>query len=315
MYRKPVIISVSSFYLKKEEIKLIKEHKPWGIILFQRNINSFKQLSKLTNDIRKCMKDPFYPILIDEEGGTVSRLNKLINTKEFSQNFFGKLYEKNKVNGETIYKYYLSSISSVLTSIGININTIPVMDLLQKKTHKILLTRCFSDKNNTVKKLGNICIKILKDHKIGSVTKHIPGHGNTNQDSHKKMPIVNEGVKKLISKDFLLFSKINSHFVMTAHVLYKKIDPINVATQSEIIIKKIIRKKLKYNGLIISDDICMKALKGSLPVKAIKSYNAGCNLILYCGGKIKESKAILKEFGKFDTFKEKKTKQFYQFLR
>ena len=129
------------------------------------------------------------------------------------------------------------------------------------------------------------------------------------------MPIVNEGVKKLISKDFLLFSKINSHFVMTAHVLYKKIDPINVATQSEIIIKKIIRKKLKYNGLIISDDICMKALKGSLPVKAIKSYNAGCNLILYCGGKIKESKAILKEFGKFDTFTEKKTKQFYQFLR
>ena len=110
MYRKPVIISVSSFYLKKEEIKLIKEHKPWGIILFQRNINSFKQLSKLTNDIRKCMKDPFYPILIDEEGGTVSRLKDIIDNSHFSQRFFGKMQDNNNVINSSLYEIYLNKI-------------------------------------------------------------------------------------------------------------------------------------------------------------------------------------------------------------
>ena len=162
MFRKPAIISISKYKLTNSEKTLIKNHKPWGVILFQRNINSFDQLKELTKDIRKCLKDPFYPILVDEEGGKVSRFSKLINTREFSQKFFGDLFEKNNSNGRLIYKYYMNSICSILKLTGININTIPVLDLLQKSTHEIIKERTFSNKIKTIKLLGNICIKTLK---------------------------------------------------------------------------------------------------------------------------------------------------------
>jgi len=315
MNRKPAIISVKGYKLTAKEKKLIKHEKPWGIILFRRNIKSFDQVKNLTAEIRKCLKDPFYPILVDEEGGIVSRFSKLINSAEFSQKFFGSIYETNKIKGKMIYEYYLNSICSVLKNTGININTIPVMDLLDKSTHKIIKDRCYSNKNEIIKSLGRICINNLKNNKIGSVAKHIPGHGKGNADSHERMPIVSDNVKNLYLNDFLIFKGIKSHFVMTAHILYKKIDPNFVATQSKIIIEKIIRKKLGFKGLIISDDISMKALKQDLQSNAKNSLKSGCNLILYCGGNINESSMILKSLGKIDNFTIKKTQQFYEFLR
>ena len=315
MNRKPIIISLSGFKLTKKEERLIRFYKPWGIILFKRNIASFDQLKNLTKNIRYCIKDPYYPILVDEEGGNVSRFAHLINTREFSQNFFGKIYENNLNNGIHIYKYYLNSICSVLKKVGININTIPVMDLLQYTSHSIIKNRCFSKNKKTIKKLGNICVNTLKNNKIGSVAKHIPGHGSANADSHKKIPIVRYNIKKLAKNDFYLFKNLNSHFVMTAHVLFKKIDPKYVATQSIKIIKKIIRNKLKFKGLIISDDICMKALKGDLLLNAKLSLKSGCNIVLYCGGKSNESLKLLRGLQKIDYFTQKKTYQFYNFLR
>ncbi len=315
MNRKPAIISIKNYKLSTKEKKLIKKEKPWGIILFSRNIKSFDQLKKLTSEIRKCINDPKYPIMIDEEGGTVSRLSHLINTREFSQSFFGKLFEKNNKNGKIIYEYYLSSICSVLKSIGININTIPVLDLLSKSTHEIIKNRCYSNKVKIVKSLGHICVENLRANKIGSVAKHIPGHGRGNSDSHKAMPIVNENIKKLYLNDFATFRGIKCNFVMTAHILFKKIDPYFVATQSNKIINKIIRKKIGFKGLIISDDISMKALKGDILSNAKNSLKSGCNLILYCGGKYNESATILKGLRKIDNFTINKTQQFYEFLR
>ena len=132
------ICGISGHNLKKSEVSFLKKYKPWGIILFSRNIKTINQVQKLTGSIKKIFKNANYPILIDEEGGNVSRLSHLMNNKDFSQNFFGKLFEKNNKNGKFIYHYYLNSICSVLKRVGININTIPVMDLLQSKTHKII---------------------------------------------------------------------------------------------------------------------------------------------------------------------------------
>ena len=315
MNRKPIITSIKTYYLTFSEKMLFKKEKPWGIILFKRNIRSFKQVKNLTKEIRMIFNDPYFPVMIDEEGGSVSRLSDLINSKELSQVFFGNLYKKNKKNGKKIYQYYLNSICSVLREVGININTIPVLDILQKKTTKILKDRCFSPNKNDVKILGNLCIDILKQNKIGSVSKHIPGHGSTNIDSHKAVPVVLDSQKKLELVDFSPFKNINSNFVMTAHVLFKKIDPNFVATQSRIIINRIIRKKLNFKGLIISDDICMKALKGDLLLNAKKCLLSGCNLVLYCGGNTKHSSLLLKGINKIDKFTVKKTQQFYEFLR
>ncbi len=315
MNRKAAIISIRGPNLTNSEILLLKKEKPWGVILFKRNIVSFKQTIMLTRKIRKCMNDSLYPIMIDEEGGKVSRLSKLFSTKEFSQYFFGKLYEKNKAKGKLIYKYYLETICNILVDLGININTIPVMDLLQKNTHEIIKDRVYSSKHNTVKSLGKFCISFLKKKKIAPVVKHVPGHGCANVDSHYRLPKVLKKLNKLYTDDFRLFKNLNSNFMMTAHILYKKVDPKNLTTFSSHIIKNVIRKKLNFKGILISDDISMKALSKNLSNNAEKALKAGCNLVLYCRGDIKESRKLLKNLRPIDNFTLKKTYQFYDFLR
>ena len=315
MNRKAAIISIKSTTLSASEMNLLKNEKPWGVILFKRNIVSFKQTKILTRKIRRCVNDPYYPIIIDEEGGKVSRLSEIFSTREFSQYFFGKLYEKNKSKGKLIYKYYLEIMCNILVDLGININTIPVMDLLQKSTHEIIKERSFSNKHDTIQELGKFCISFLKNKKIASVAKHAPGHGCANADSHLKLPVVFKKSDKLFKEDFKLFKNLNSNFIMTAHVLYKKIDSKNLATFSSYIIKNIIRKKLNFKGIIISDDISMKALNKNLSSNAEMALNAGCNLVLYCEGNIKESRKLLKNLRFIDNFTQKKTYQFYKFLR
>ena len=315
MNRKAAIISIRGTKLTASEIKLLKKEKPWGIILFKRNIITFKQTKNLTQKIRSCMKDPFYPILIDEEGGKVSRLSELFSTKEFSQYFFGLLYEKNNKNGKLIYKYYLETICNILNDLGININTIPVMDLLQNSTHQVIKSRAYSYQTKTIKTLGKFCISFLKKKKIASVSKHVPGHGCSNSDSHLNLPIVYKKKSKLYKEDFSLFKNLSSNFMMTAHILYKNIDSKNLATFSNYIINQIIRKKLNFKGILISDDISMKALSKNLSINADKALNAGCNLVLYCGGNIKESSKLLENLRTIDEFTRKKTYQFYNYLR
>ena len=206
------------------------------------------------------------------------------------------------------------SISSILKTIGVNINTVPVLDLLENKTHKIIGSRSFSSNLKTVIKLGNECILNYKQNKIGTVIKHIPGHGCANKDSHKHLPVVKKNKRKLFEFDFRCFKNSSSFFAMTAHVLYPKFDKLNVATHSKLIIKNIIRKKLKFDGILISDDISMKALKYDLVTNAKKSLDAGCNLVLYCSGRYKESLKLIKEMPYIDAFTRKKTSEFYKFL-
>ena len=315
MNRKAIIISIKGTSLTKNEKSLIFNEKPWGIILFKRNIKDIKQLKKLTSQLRKTIRDPYYPILIDEEGGNVSRLSKIINNKIFSQKFFGSLYEKNKVIGQSFYEEYLYSICNILNNSGININTIPVLDLLRSNTHKIIGNRSYSKNLKTIKLLGKICVKILKKCKIGSVAKHIPGHGCSKFDTHQKLPRVNDSLNRLIKNDFKAFNGIDPHFVMTAHIIYNKIDPLNTATHSKIIIQNIVRKKIGFKGLIISDDISMKALSNNLLLNADRAIQSGCNLALHCSGNIQESSFLLKKIKKIDHFTQKKTSEFYKFLR
>ncbi len=315
MKRKSIITSVASYILTKEEKSLISNKKPWGIILFKRNIKNMKQLKELTSQIRFLTKDPHYPIMIDQEGGRVSRLSRIIDTSEFPQNLFGQLFEKNKLLGINSYNEYLYFTCQILKKTGININTVPVLDILKGKTHKIIGNRSYSRNLNTINVLKKICFTALDKFKIGSVSKHIPGHGCSNVDTHKKLAIVNDSLHSLLKKDFKTFKNINPNFAMTAHIIYKKIDPLNVATHSKTLIKNIIRNKLGFKGILISDDISMKALSGNLIYNAKKAIQSGCNLVLYCKGNIKESSALLSEIDDIDGFTKKKTSEFYRFLR
>tara|TARA_B100000700_G_scaffold293636_1_gene354811 strand:- start:321 stop:1268 length:948 start_codon:yes stop_codon:yes gene_type:complete len=315
MKRKALITSISGTILSQKESNLFKTHKPWGIILFKRNIVNFNQTKKLIKSIQNIFNDKNYPILIDEEGGTVCRLTTIFDNKAYSQNFFGKLYKKNKNLGYSFYENYIYSLSSVLKKLGININTVPVLDILKKNTHRIIKSRTYSDDIKIIKILGKLCIRSYKKNKIGTVIKHIPGHGSASSDSHKTLPIVRKNHKNLIKNDFKSFKGMKSHFAMTAHILFSYIDSKNAVTHSSNLIRKIIRKQIGFRGILISDDISMKALKYGLIENAKRSLSAGCNLALYCSGKYHESKRLLKELPLIDNFTMKKTSQFYKFLR
>ena len=314
MRLKPLIISIKGTELTKREKILLKKERPWGIILFKRNLKSFAQIKKLTNQIKFITKNNKFPIIIDEEGSNVSRLNELIN-HNLSSLFFGDLYKKDKLFSLKLLKKYLLSLSDILKDLGFNINTIPVLDILKPYTNKIIGNRSFSKDKKIVKEMGAHTIKFLHSNKFAGIIKHIPGHGSAKSDSHKKMPIVSLDLKTLNKIDFYPFKSSKAKFAMTAHILYKKIDNKNVSTFSKTIIQKIIRKKIGFNGILITDDISMKALKNDLITNAKKSLDAGCNIVLYCSGNIDDNFKLIRSLPYIDKFTSKKTSEFYKFLR
>ena len=248
MKKKAIIISIRGSKLTNKEKLLFLHENPWGLILFKRNIISLNQIKLLIQNIRKLTKDNYFPILIDEEGSTVSRLKNIIN-HNISANYFGKLYSINKQLSIKLYKEYLNSLCKNLKYIGVNINTIPVLDVLRDSTSNIIGCRSFSNKKKIVRELGKITVSQSQSNKIINVIKHIPGHGCTKSDSHHKMPKVKLSYKVLNNIDFFTFKDNPAKLAMTAHLLYQKIDPINVATFSKKIIKEIIRKKIGFKGI------------------------------------------------------------------
>ena len=314
MKKKAIIISIKGYQLSTKEKQLLINEKPWGLILFKRNIKSLKQIKKLTRSIRQLTNERKFPIMIDEEGSSVSRLSKIIDNN-FSQKFLGDIYDINKKVGLDFYKNYIYNLTSILKKIGVNINTVPVLDVLRENTSKIIGNRSFSKDPKVVKALGKISVKQYELNNLATVIKHVPGHGCATLDSHLKTPKVKLSHKELNKVDFLPFKLNSSQFAMTAHILYKKIDKNNVATLSKKIISKIVRKKIGFKGILISDDISMKALKYDLVTNAKKSLLAGCNLVLYCAGNYKDTYKLLKEVPFIDKFTAKKTSEFYKFLR
>ena len=314
MKKKAIIVSIKGLKLTKKERLLLLNENPCGLILFKRNIKSLSQVKLLIANIRNLTKDKNFPILIDEEGATVSRLINLINHK-FTAKYFGTLYLNNKKLCVTLYKKYLASLCKILKKIGLNINTIPVLDVLRLNTSSVIGDRSFSTNPNIVKLLGQITVKYSHKKGVICVIKHIPGHGCAISDSHYKMPKVNTNIKELKEIDFYPFKNSSAKMAMTAHILYKKIDTKNVATFSNKIISKTIRKKIGFKGILISDDISMKALKYNLVTNAKKSIEAGCNLVLYCGGNINDNFKLIKSVPFIDKFTAKKTSEIYKILR
>ena len=311
--RRSFITGIKGIRLNKKEIEFLKSYKPWGIILFSRNLRDIKQIKSLTKHIRKIFKDKKYPIIIDQEGGRINRLNKFIALDYLTSEYFGKLFIRNKNQFKLIYKLFIDKTCFFLSNLGININTIPVLDLNYKGSSKIIGNRSYSKDPKIVSTIGDICIKNLKKNSIGSVIKHIPGHGLAKVDSHFFTPVVNKSLKFLKKRDFIPFKNKDTLFAMTAHVIYKKIDPKNTATHSKKMIK-IIRNEKKFKNILISDDLSMKSLKHSLKQNTIKAFDAGCNLALHCNGNLIEMSIVAKNSPKLNSFMLKKTSEFYKIL-
>ena len=312
--RRAFIVGLKSTEISSQEQLFLRKYKPWGIILFTRNIKNLNQTKKLTSKIRNIFNDKKYPIMIDQEGGRVSRLENIISFKNLTSDFFGKKYVKNKKDFDIYFKIFIDKTSYLLKELGININSVPVLDLRISGSSKIIGDRSYSRDPNIVSKIGDICIQTYKENSIGTIIKHIPGHGLAKVDSHFSTPYINKSLQYLLKNDFKAFKNKNSFFAMTGHLIFNQIDKDNTVTHSRKMID-IIRKKVGFKNLLISDDLSMKSLKKGLKINTIDTFKAGCNLALHCNGKLKEMEIVGKNSPLVSKFIIKKTSQFYNILR
>ena len=311
--RRSFIIGIKSTILNKKEIFFLKKYKPWGIILFKRNIKTIEQTKKLTNHIKKIFNDKKYPILLDQEGGRVNRLSNFLDNDLSTGEFFGNLYSKDRKIFNVKYNEFITETANHLKLIGVNLNTVPVLDLRLKGSSSIIGDRSFSHDPKVVSRIGDICIENFHKNKIGTIMKHIPGHGLAKVDSHKLTPTIKQNLKYLSKKDFIPFKNKRCLFGMTAHIVYSHIDKVYTATHSKKVID-IIRKKIKFQNILLSDDISMKSLKFSIKDNTIKAFSAGCDLVLHCNGNLKEMKAVAINSPFLNKFIIKKTSQFYKII-
>ena len=311
--RRAFIIGIKSTKLSKKEKNFLNKYKPWGVILFTRNIKNIEQTFKLTSSIRKIFNDRKYPILIDQEGGRVNRLKNIISFDNLTSEFFGKKYSKNIREFKIYYKLFIDKTSFLLRSMGVNINTSPVLDLRVKGSSNIIGDRSFSKNPKIVSKIGDFCIDYFHKNSIGTVIKHIPGHGLAKVDSHNFTPTVKKNLNYLSKNDFVPFRNKKTFFAMTAHIIFDKIDNENTVTHSKKLIK-LIRNKIGFKNILISDDLSMKSLKYSLKNNTIKTFNAGCDLALHCNGNLNEMEIVGKNAPLLNKFILKKTSQFYKIL-
>ena len=311
--RRSFIVGIKSIKLSKKEEYFLKKYKPWGVILFSRNIKDIKQTFKLTSSIRKVFKDKRYPILVDQEGGRVNRLKNIISFDNLTSEFFGNKFTKNYREFNFFYKLFIDKTSYLLRLLGININTVPVLDLKIKGANKVIGDRSFSRNPKIVSKIGDYCIKYFKENRIGTVIKHIPGHGLAQVDSHLSTPFVRKKLDYLIKNDFIPFKNKQSLFAMTAHIVFTDIDNKNTVTHSQKLIK-LIRNRIGFKNILISDDLSMKSLKGPIKENTIKTFKAGCNIVLHCNGNLKEMTVVGQNSPLVDRFITKKTSEFYKIL-
>ena len=303
-----IVLSCKSFRLERKEIEFFSKTTPFGFILFSRNFKSKSQIKKLISDLKIITKNPKVLIFVDHEGGKVQRFKNDEFTNIPDQRYFGNIYKKSKKKGLKLSYLNARIIAYELKEIGIDVNCSPVLDLYRQNANKIIGRRSFGSHTKIVTELGKqYCVAFL-DGGILPVIKHFPGHGRAKVDSHLDLPIIKTPKHILLNHDMKPFKKLNDQiFVMISHILYEKLDE-KIAPYSKKILIKLLKEKLKFNGLIISDDISMQALKGSLKKRIKNCYMGGCDLVMYCSGDLKEMKTIYKfskpiEKKKFEYFK------------
>jgi beta-N-acetylhexosaminidase len=284
---KPVIYGIAGTCLSDEEKYFFKKNGALGFIIFARNIENKGQLKDLTNSLRDLMEGEVL-ILVDQEGGRVARLKEPHWKKYPTGKYFADIYQENPALAkEELYRNF-QEIASDLIEVGINVNCAPVLDILSEKTHQVIGDRAYGNNAHQVSQLGKVVCEALLSKNVYPVIKHIPGHGLGTSDSHLELPIVDANLNYLRQNEFVPFRKLNDQkFAMTAHILYNAIDDKNCATVSKKAID-LIRNEIGFKNILMSDDVSMKALKGSFFNKTKDILEAGCDIVLHCNGDMKE---------------------------
>jgi len=292
--RLAVILGCQGHALTAEEAAFFRAVRPWGFILFRRNIETPDQLRALTAALRETIDDPAAPVLIDQEGGRVQRMGPPHWPKYPPGRAYGDLATNDPLVRREIARLGARLMAHDLRAVGVNVDCVPVLDVPSPDGHEIIGDRAYGQDVETVAALGRAAAEGLIAGGVLPVIKHIPGHGRAMSDSHLELPVVDASYEALDARDFEPFRVLSDMpMAMTAHVVYTAIDPRRPSTQSRTVIRRVTRGAIGFDGLLMTDDLSMQALKGDFTARAKAALAAGCDVVLHCNGDMAEMKAVV----------------------
>jgi beta-N-acetylhexosaminidase len=284
--------------LSREETAFFRDVKPWGFILFARNVETPDQVRKLVDALRATVGREDAPVLIDQEGGRVQRLKPPHWPLYPPGRAYGQLPGNDPLLKREITRLGARLIAHDLASLGVNVDCVPVLDVPDPGGHEIIGDRAYGETPDEVAYLGRAAAEGLIAGGVLPVIKHIPGHGRAKADSHLELPVVEASFEDLDARDFAPFRGLSDMpMAMTAHVIYSAVDPKQPATTSRKAMRKVVRGAIGYDGLVMSDDLSMKALSGDFQARAEAAIAAGCDVVLHCNGDMAEMKPVVEGAG------------------
>jgi len=282
--------------LNAEEIGFFRGERPWGLILFARNVGEPNRIAELCARFRDCVDRPNAPVFIDQEGGRVQRLRPPLVPAYPPASRIGALYRKDPASGRRA-AFLMSRLHAFdLGRLGINVDCLPVLDVPADGASGVIGDRAYGQEPRAVAALGKEAAEGLLAGGVLPVMKHIPGHGRARVDSHLGLPVVEARLDELLAHDFVPFRELRHlPMAMTAHVVFAALDANHPATTSPLVISEVIRGMIGFDGLLMSDDISMNALSGDFADRSRAIFGAGCDVVLHCSGVMDEMRTVASE--------------------
>ncbi len=298
MNHRAVIFGCEGLALTPWETGFFAETDPLGFILFARNCDSPGQVQALVRSLRESVGRDDAPVLIDQEGGRVQRLKPPHWRAAPASGRFGRLAEVDLASAREAVRLNAQIIAAELAALGIDVDCLPCLDLQRPEGHAVIGDRSFGPEPSLVADLGRACCAGLMTGGVLPVIKHMPGHGRAVVDSHLELPRVAASRDELEALDFVPFRHLaDMPLGMTAHIVFEAIDPDQPATTSAVVIEEVIRGSIGFQGLLLTDDLSMEALDGTIGDRATRALGAGCDIALHCNGERDEMEAAAKAVG------------------
>jgi beta-N-acetylhexosaminidase len=287
------ITGISGFELTAAERDFIRAERPWGFILFKRNVDHPAQVARLVAELRATVGEATAPVLIDQEGGRVQRLGPPHWPAYPPGAVFGSLYDREPALGLKAARLSNRLIAADLADLGIDVDCLPLADVPVAGADNVIGNRAYGTEPAKVAAIARAVTEGLQQGGVLPILKHIPGHGRATADSHFRLPTVDTPRAELERTDFAAFIPLSDlPMAMTAHVVFSALDPAQPATTSATIIEQVIRGAIGFQGLLMSDDVSMNALAGSLAERTRAIVAAGCDMVLHCNGKLDEMREV-----------------------
>jgi beta-N-acetylhexosaminidase len=296
MSARAFITGTSGLSLTAEEREFLRVERPWGLILFKRNVDNPLQVARLVQEFRETVGDGDAPVLIDQEGGRVQRLSPPHWPVYPPGAVFGALYDRDRAAGLKAARLSAQLIATDLTDLGITVDCLPLADVPAPGADGVIGDRAYGTDPDKVAAIARAVTEGLEQGGVLPVLKHIPGHGRATADTHHRLPVVDALKDDLEAIDFAAFRMLaDLPMAMTAHVVFSAIDGAQPATTSATIIETVIRGTIGFQGLLMSDDVSMNALTGSIAERTRAIVSAGCDMVLHCNGKLEEMRQVAGE--------------------